>query len=60
MKANDVIVAIGGHAVSGPAGRRRRDPPLRPGDKVDVTVERDGAAGDAVTSTLGARPDSVG
>ncbi len=42
MKANDVIVAIGGHAVSGPQDVGAEIRRYAPGDKVDVTVERDG------------------
>ena len=59
MKANDVIVAIGGHAVSGPQDVGAEIRRYAPGDEVDVTVER---GGQQVTLkvTLGARPDSVG
>ena len=59
MKANDVIVAIGGHAVSGPQDVGAEIRRYAPGDKVDVTVER---GGQQVTLSveLGVRPDSVG
>jgi len=59
MKANDVIVAIGGHAVSGPQDVGAEIRRYAPGDEVDVTVER-GSQQVTLKVTLGARPDSVG
>ena len=59
MKANDVIVAIGGHAVSGPQDVGAEIRRYAPGDQVDVRVERDGQQV-TLNVKLGARPDSVG
>jgi S1-C subfamily serine protease len=59
VKANDVIVAIGGRKVSGPQDVGAEIRRYSPGDKVDVTVERGGR--DVTLSVqLDVRPDSVG
>jgi S1-C subfamily serine protease len=59
MKSNDVIVAIGGHTVNGPQDVGAEIRRYAPGDKVDVTVERDGQRV-TLNVALGVRPDSVG
>jgi S1-C subfamily serine protease len=59
MKANDVIVAIGGKAVTGPQDVGAEIRRYKPGDKVDVTVERDGT-NVTLSVQLGVRPESVG
>ncbi len=59
LKANDVIVAIGGRPVHGPQDVGAEIRRYAPGDKVDVTVER-GGKDTTVSVTLAARPDSVG
>jgi putative serine protease PepD len=59
VKANDVIVAIGGRAVSGPQDVGAEIRRYAPGDTADVTVERDGKQV-TLKVDLGARPDSVG
>ena len=59
MQANDVIVAIGGHAVSGPQDVGAEIRRYAPGTKVDVTVERNGQQ-TTLPVELGVRPDSVG
>ena len=59
LKANDVIVAIGGRPVRGPQDVGAEIRRFAPGDTAPVTVERDGQ-NQTVQVTLGARPDSVG
>ena len=59
IKADDVIVAIGSRPVSGPEDVGAEIRRFSPGDKVDVTVERNGSQ-QTISVTLGARPDSVG
>ncbi|MGZ4712352.1 MAG: trypsin-like peptidase domain-containing protein [Acidimicrobiia bacterium] len=59
IKVHDVIVAIGGKPVRGPQDVGAEIRRYAPGDKADVTVERDGK--DVTLSVdLGARPDSLG
>ncbi len=59
IKADDVIVAIGSRPVAGPEDVGAEIRRFSPGDKVDVTVERNGQE-QTISVTLGARPDSVG
>jgi S1-C subfamily serine protease len=59
MKADDVIVAIGGRTVSSPQDVGAEIRRYAPGDDVEVIVERDGAQV-TLHVQLGARPDSVG
>jgi S1-C subfamily serine protease len=59
MKANDVIVAIGGRTVSGPQDVGAEIRRYSPGDEVEVTVERDGRQM-TLSVELGVRPDSIG
>ncbi len=59
IKADDVIVAIDARPVTSPEDVGAEIRRFSPGDKVDVTVERDGAQR-TISVTLGARPDSVG
>ncbi len=54
----DVILEVEGHKVVGPADLARLISIYRPGDKVTLTVLRDGDRDD-VEVTLGKRPDSV-
>jgi serine protease Do len=59
LKANDVIMAVGGTQVSTPeqvAGAIRGS---KPGAKVDLLIERDGAQ-KTVSVTLGTRPSTAG
>ncbi|HEX3241234.1 MAG TPA: trypsin-like peptidase domain-containing protein [Solirubrobacterales bacterium] len=54
----DVILEVEGHKVIGPADLARLVSTYQPGDKVTLTVLRDGQR-DEVEVTLGKRPDSV-
>ncbi len=54
----DVILEVDGHKVVGPADLSRLVSTYQPGEKVKLTVLRDGDR-DEVTVTLGRRPDSV-
>ena len=58
IKADDVIVAIGARPVTSPEDVGAEIRRFSPGDKVDVTVERNGEQN--ISVTLGTRPDSVG
>jgi len=53
-----VILEVEGHKVVGPADLARLISTYQPGDKVKLTVLRDGDH-DEVEVTLGRRPDSV-
>ena len=59
MKTDDVIVAIGGRKVTGPEDVGAEIRRYKPGDKLDVTVER-GGQDVTLNVVLGVRPDSVG
>ncbi len=54
----DVILEVEGHKVVGPADLARLISTYQPGDKVKLTVLRDGDR-DEIEVTLGRRPDSV-
>jgi S1-C subfamily serine protease len=59
LKKNDVIIAVGGTAVSSPEELGAAIRRLKPGDKVNLLVEQDGNQ-KTVSVTLGARPNSNG
>ena len=54
-----MIIAVGGNAVTTPTELGAEVRRLKPGDKVDVLIERDGAQ-KTVSVTLGTRPASNG
>lgn len=59
LKRNDVIIAVGGTAVSSPDQVGAEIRRLKPGDKVNLLVEQNGNQ-KTVSVTLGARPDNSG
>jgi S1-C subfamily serine protease len=59
IKADDVIVAIGDRAVSGPPDVGAEVRRYRPGDTIEVTVER-GGKNQTFSVTLQERPDRLG
>lgn len=59
LKNDDVIVAIGGAAVTSPDSLAAEVRKLKPGDKVDVLIEQGGAQ-KTVSVTLGTRPTTGG
>lgn len=59
LKRNDVIIAVGGTAVSSPDEVGAEIRRLKPGDKVSLLVEQNGNQ-KTVSVTLGTRPNSTG
>jgi S1-C subfamily serine protease len=59
IKEDDVIVAIGGRKVTSPEDVGAEIRRSKPGDTVDVTIER-GGQNSTLSIVLGVRPDSVG
>ncbi len=59
LRTDDVITAIAGKPVTSPADVGAQVRRVRPGDQVEVTVERDGST-QTLTVTLGERPDRLG
>lgn len=59
IKVNDVIVAISGHTISSPENVGAEIRRFAPGDRTEITIERDGAQ-QKLTVTLGLRPDTLG
>ncbi|MFL5899928.1 MAG: S1C family serine protease [Solirubrobacterales bacterium] len=58
LQPGDIVVKVGGTAISSPDDVANAIADDKPGDKVDVTVERNGSR-HTVTVTLGQRPEQV-
>jgi putative serine protease PepD len=58
LQAGDVVTKVGGTSISSPDDVAQAISGDKPGDKVDVTVERNGSQ-HKVSVTLGQRPESV-
>jgi S1-C subfamily serine protease len=59
LKTDDVIITIAGNPVTSPDSLAAQVRKLKPGDKVDVLIERGGAQ-ETVSVTLGTRPTTSG
>jgi putative serine protease PepD len=58
LQPGDIVVKVGGNTISSPDDVANAIANDKPGDKVDVTVERNGSQ-HTVTVTLGQRPEQV-
>ena len=58
LQAGDIVVKVGGKSIASPDDVANAIAADKPGDKVDVTVERNGSR-HTVTVTLGQRPEQV-